>query len=245
MSHPIQPLLHDAGDRVLVYGQPICRSAGTPSRRSAPIAGGTRRGTYAVPPFEVALAFDQRPARVPHLRGLRGTLPWAVRSSTRSVLATSLATSRGQWREGMSRLERYRPSSPRSRAGGASPREANPYRDLFEILAAPPAESEDPEEAAAITQQPTYWGLPTAFIRCSACASAARSWCSSARGQYPPAGARRARTPCAASRLRCGDGVLGRCSRQRAWTRSPTTCIHRVAERRTRSIGGGASRGPR
>jgi hypothetical protein len=135
MNHPIQPLLHNAGNRVLVYGQPICTECGHtieaigPDRWRHAAAGHTpsRPSKWLSPSIN-----DLRACRT--YKDFATRYPWAVRSSTRSVLATSLATSRGQWREGMSRLERYR------------------------------------LELAALTR----------------------------------------RTPCAASRLRCGDGVLGR-----------------------------------
>jgi hypothetical protein len=157
----IQPLLHDAGDRVLVYGEPICADCGRaikaigPDRWRHAAAGrpSSRPSKWLSPSINELRAcatYEEFAARY----------PWAVRSNTRSVLAMSLATSRGQWREGMSWLERYR----RELAALASRRKlhegANPYRDLVEILAAPPAEAEDPEELAAMMQQPRYWGLP-------------------------------------------------------------------------------------
>jgi len=161
MSHPIQPLLHDAGDRLLVYGQPICTECGRtieaigPDRWRHAAAGRTpsRPSKWLSPSIK-----DLRACRNYEDFGAR--YPWAVRSSTRTVLATSLATSRGQWREGMNRLERYHVGLATLARRRSLALDANPYRDLFEILAAPPAESEVAEEAAAITQQPTYWGLP-------------------------------------------------------------------------------------
>ena len=247
MSHPIQPLLHDAGDRVLVYGQPICMECGHtieaigPDRWRHAAAGRTpsRPSKWLSPSIN-----DLRACRT--YEDFAARYPWAVRSSTHSVLATSLATSRGQWREGMSRLERYRLELAALMRRRSLAQEANPYRDLFEILAASPAEPEDPEEAAAITQQPTYWGLPYGLYQILGLRGRRQELVQVCAWAIPN---QQALTRSHAMRrfsiaVRAW-GTGPRCSRQRAWTPSPTTCIHRVAERRTRSIGGSASRGPR
>jgi hypothetical protein len=145
--------------------------------------------------------------------------PWAVRSSTRSVLATSLATSRAQWREGMRRLDRYRVELAALTRRRRLAQEANPYRDLFEILAAPPAASEDPEEAAAITQQPTYWGLPYGLYQMLGLRQRRQELvqiCAWAIPNQPALTRSRATRRCSIA-VR-GWGIGPRCSRRRAWT---------------------------
>lgn len=155
----IQPLLHDVGDRVLVYGQPICADCGRtidatgPDRWQHTPAGRlkSRPSKWLAPSID-----DLRKCR--SYEEFAARYPWAVRTPAQS--ARSLATTRGQWREGMARLERYRCQVAELSRKRDLCQGENPYRNLVDILAAPPAPADDAGEAAAVMQQPSYWGLP-------------------------------------------------------------------------------------
>ena len=143
MSHPIHPLLHDEGDRVQVYGQPICAECGRtivaigPDRwRHAPAGHAAARPSKWLAPS----INDLRACRTYEEFGAR--YPWAVRSQ-------SVATTHDQWRDGMARLERYRDGLAALARRRTLRADENPYRDLVDILAAPSA-----------SEQPRYWGLP-------------------------------------------------------------------------------------
>ena len=162
-SHPsaIEPLLHDEGDRVLVYGQPICAHCGGTIAAIGPDRWrhSSAAGEMAPPSKWLFPSInDLRACRTYEEFGAR--YPWAVRSRTRGVLARSLATTKGQWREGMARLERYRTGLTALARRRTLRAGENPYRELVDLLVSAPGESEDSPEAAAIAEQPTYWGLP-------------------------------------------------------------------------------------
>jgi len=152
----IEPLLHPEGDRVLVYGQPICAACGLSLQAIGPDrwrhAGPARPRPELRPSKWLAPSLDDLLAcRTYELFSSR--YPWATRTP-------NLAITRSQWREGIDRLQRYRDA--RDALLGRRHLEAgeNPYSLLMGLLMAPPPEVGDPVEAAAVAQQPRYWGLP-------------------------------------------------------------------------------------
>lgn len=159
--HEAGPLVR-GGSRVTVDGRPICAVCG--------------RGVEAVGPGRWRHAAPGRPPprrskwlapTIAELRECRtyaafvDRYPWAASPESGGVLATT----EGQWREGMSRLARYDAGLRALRRTRTLPHGANPYLDLVRILAEPPPEPDDPLEAFAAAAQPAVLGLPYGLAR--------------------------------------------------------------------------------
>jgi len=151
----VAPFVH-GGSRVVVDGRPICAECGLGIEPVGP-----DQWRHAAP--------GAAPARshwlTPGLADLRAcatyaefaaTYPWAVRTDHGGVRAST----ESQWREAVARLERYEARlAELSRRTALAPGE-NPYAELVELLAAPPAQPSSPSEAPREARQPRYWGLP-------------------------------------------------------------------------------------
>lgn len=151
--HETLPLL-DGGSRVLVDGWPICATCGRPV---AAVGPGRWRHTRRGQPPRRSRWLSPTPAELRACRTYEeyaARYPWAVDGGG------LLATLAGQWREGMSRLERYQDRLRALRRGRALDPGENPYLDLFRILAEPPPEPDDPLEAFVGGAQPHVLGLP-------------------------------------------------------------------------------------
>jgi hypothetical protein len=152
----IEPLLHPEGDRVLVYGQPICADCGLTLqaigpdrwRHAGPVRPRLRprRSKWLTPSIQELLSCES-------YERFAKRYPWAVRTP-------ALAITRSQWCEGITRLKDYKAARDALARRKSLEAGENPYREILALLAAPGAEVQDVAEAAAIAQQPSNWGLP-------------------------------------------------------------------------------------
>ena len=147
----MRPFIH-GGSRVVVDGRPICAECGLgvdpvgPDkwRHAAPGAGLVRSHWLSpgLAELRACATYGEFAA----------TYPWAVRAEDGGVRAST----ESQWREAISRLERYEARlaellTPRPLAPGE-----NPYVELVELLAEP----SDAHDSLVEARQPRYWGLP-------------------------------------------------------------------------------------
>ena len=230
----------------LCTGSRSAPSAAALSRPSGRIAGGTppRDGRVAAP-FQVALAFHQGPARMRDLRGIRRALPLGRAFEHAQRYRHLFWYVTGAVAEGMRRLERYRlelGTLARRRSLHAGEIHIRTWsRSLRQRR---PNRKTQPRRQRS-RNSPRIGASPTASTRCSACASAARSWCSFVPGRSHPQDLARLRAMRRSSTAAPAWAIGPRSFRHPAWTRSPATCTHRVAKRRMRSIAGNDVRGLR
>ena len=151
----MQPFVH-GGSRVVVDGHPICAECGLGVEPVGP-----DEWRHAAPGTEPVRSHWLTPG-LADLRAcatyaeFAATYPWAVRADGGGVRAST----QSQWREAVARLERYEARLAELRTPRALAPGENPYAELVELLAAPPPEPSDANDALVEARQPRYWGLP-------------------------------------------------------------------------------------